>query len=158
MPSACAVVELLRLAHELYREALRSSALEDPFGATLWGHLLALGSQPTREALLAWSRELRSELPTTGHMELVACSHALELELDGKPGAAVLVLGRLLALQRRLEAAEVDEVAADLGTEPTAEALRAVLQTWSFRLASSGGPILGRLRDFRERLEEGGDR
>ena len=46
-----------------------------------------------------------------------------------------------------------EEASADVGHEPTAEALRAVLMTWITRGAAWGGPIVGWMRDLRDRLE-----
>jgi hypothetical protein len=140
----------LRVARELYQEAVRTRALvaEESLGLQLCG----FGSEADRESLRAWSSAFRAAMPTKGHRELVATAQALELELEGNLVGAVLVIGRLLVAQRRLEMSEADESAADLGAKPTPEALRAVLQGWIIRGAAWGGPILGQMRDLSERI------
>ena len=143
--------EQLRVAHELFQEAMRTRALvaEESLGL----QLLGFGSETTQESLLAWSRGFRAAMPTKGHGELVASAQAFELELAGDIVGAVLVLGRLLVAQQRLEIGQFDEIAVELHATPTPEALRAVLQSWVHRGLAWGGPLLGRMRDLSERIE-----
>jgi hypothetical protein len=143
------VKEQLRAAHALFREAEIAGALTSAESRDAQ----PLAAVSTPEALRAWAHDFRAALSTEGHLELVARARSLELELEGILPGAVLVLGRLLVLQQRLETAELEEVAAELGPEATREGLRAVLTTWISRGAAWGGPILGWMRDLRDRLE-----
>ena len=145
----------LRAAHRLYRDAVRSGAVApEPLGS----RLLALGTAPTHEALLAWAHDFSAALgrPPVDRADIVACAVSFCHELSGKLGDAVFVLGELLSVQRRLTPDEVKEASADVGHEPTTEVLRAVLTIWITRGAAWGGPIVGWMRDLRDRLESRG--
>jgi hypothetical protein len=152
MTGATSTVGQLRAARALFQEALRTRSLvaEESLGL----QLQTLGSEPTSETLHTWLRAFRVALPAHSPVELLASAEALELELGGNLLGALLVLGGLLVARQRLERGEVDEAAAELGAEPTPEALRVVLQSWIHRGAAWGGPILGQMRDFYARIEE----
>lgn len=145
----------LRAAHRLYQEALGSGAVApEPLGS----RLLALGELPPHETLLAWAHDFRDALgtPPVQSADLVGCAVSFGLELSSKAVEAVMVLGELLSAQGHLTPAELGEAAEELEREPTADALRTVLMTWINRGASWGGPIVGWMRDLRDRLEPPG--
>ncbi len=158
------VEEQLRAAHKLFDEAVRTHALgAHVVPEALGAQLLALGSSPTHDSLLAWARNFRGAcigatplvagqpMPLEGHLEIGASASALELELQGDFRGAVVALGSALVHQRRLIAEEVGEL--ERGRAPNTEELRTVLGTWIQRGAAWGGPILGWMRDMRDRLE-----
>jgi len=143
--------EQLGLARALFREGLRTRALVAEESLAL--QLRGLGPEAAPESLQTWLRAFRNALPPQGHLELVSSAEALELEVAGNLVGAVLVIGGLLVAQQRLQMGEVDEAAAELGAESTPEMLRSVLQGWIQRGAAWGGPVLGWMRDFYERIE-----
>jgi hypothetical protein len=147
------LADQLRAAHRLFEAAMHSGALTS--FEVLGSRLLELGTVPPCEALQVWAHDFCVALgrPPVQSADLVACALSFEQELSGKADRAVLILGELLSAQGRLTQAEFNEAAAELGSEPTAETLCAVLQRWIFRGAAWGGPILGWMRDLRDRLE-----
>ena len=155
----------------LFAEAVRTRALI--FHEALDARLLVVASSPTQGSLLAWAGDFFTALPTEGHieledsrlapdfltalrakghLELVVCAWSLQQELEGQLAGAVFVLGQALVQQQHLQPSEVTGIAAELGAEPTAEALRTVLHGWIQRGAAWGGPILGWMRDLHHRL------
>jgi hypothetical protein len=162
--SSSLLAEQLRVATELYQEAVRKGALFlDASSGALGAQLAAVSSSPRRDALLAWVGNFRSAciggvpprpgqpMPAEEHIEIAALATALEHELAGDPRGAVVVFGVMLHHQQRLEADEVEEI--QRAPEPSAEELRTVLGSWIMRGAAWGGPILGWMRDLHARLE-----
>ena len=142
--------EQLGAARVLFAEAVRTRALI--FHEALDARLLVVASSPTQGSLLAWAGDFFTALPTEGHieledsrlapdfltalrakghLELVVCAWSLQQELEGHLAGAVFGLGQALVQQQHLQPSEVTGIAAELGAEPTAEALRTVLHGWN---------------------------
>ena len=154
---------LLRAARGLLEAAGRTRALVAPgFHSPLSAQLVALGSSPTQESLRMWTRDFRlacigvppfppQPMAPAVHLEIAACASSLELEMEGDLRGAVVELGSVLFHERRIEEEELREL--EDGPEPSSDELRTVLGVWIQRGAAWGGPILGWMRDLRDRLD-----
>ena len=150
--------EQLRAARALFGEALRAQLVASPRADVLGPQLLALASTPSQEGLHAWASDFLMAMPKGRQLErdaldLIACAASLELELAGKLAAAVLELGIELVHQQRLSGREFHDDSAKLGPTPTVEGLRTLLLTWINCEVARSGPLLGGMRDLRDRLE-----
>ena len=154
---------LLRAARDLLEDAGRTRALVAPgFHPMLSAQLVALGPSPTQESLRTWTRDFRracigvppfppQPMAPAVHLEIGACVASLELEVEGDLRGAVVELGSVLFHERRIGAEELREL--EDGPEPSSDELRTVLGVWIQRGAAWGGPILGWMRDLRDRLD-----
>jgi hypothetical protein len=163
-PSAI-LAEQIRVAYELLQESERTGALVvHSYHASLRAQLLQVSTSPTQTSLLGWARNFHracmgarppvsgaQKMPPVGHVETWASAEALERELQGDFRGAMVSFACALCQRRRIDAAEVEEL--ERWPEPSVEALLTVLGFWIERGAAWRGPMAGRLRAFRARLE-----
>jgi hypothetical protein len=140
------LAEQVRAARALFDDASRASVHVSP-AEELGARLVAIEAQPDGQSLAAWVRDFR-----VGLHEIVDLAASLEMELEGKAEAAVFDLGNALVMRHCLPDAEVGALATQLGTNPTAEQLRAVLQTWMACAVPGSGRITAWMRGLHDRL------